>query len=413
MKARMFFFRTALWVVLLAAFSPAGPSDASCDKPRLLIILDRSVSMATGIVPTGETRWEAAAVAISQMTSAFETSIDFGLMVFPYPDRCNPGSVIVEPGPASAPAIDAFLAAPLQPYGNWTPMAETIVEASSFMASLDGAGKRVAVLVTDGEQWCFPYDPGTRFDPVGAAEDFFETGATLFVVGFGGEGVDALVLNKMAAVSGTALAGCDASLDDPGAGNNCYYDAADIESLSAVLESIALVTSEEICDGADNDCDGETDEDLRRPCLSACGGGEETCREGIWVDCDAPLPFWETCNGRDDDCDGSVDEMCECRPDETRPCGTEAGECRPGAQTCLAGAWSECQGGIAPRDEVCDGLDNDCNGLSDDGASCPGGLSCIEGACVKIEAHAHAPAPETDGENGTEDAGGCGCGLVG
>lgn len=64
----------------------------------------------------------------------------------------------------------------------------------------------------------------------------------------------------------------------------------------------------EVCDGKDNDCDGEVDEGLTRACSSACGAGVEVCVDGVWGGCDAPPVNAEICNGLDDDCDGKIDE---------------------------------------------------------------------------------------------------------
>ena len=36
----------------------------------------------------------------------------------------------------------------------------------------------------------------------------------------------------------------------------------------------------------------------------------------------------------------------------------------------------------APTAEVCNGLDDDCNGQVDDGAACPEDQACVKGACV-------------------------------
>ncbi|MFT5433151.1 MAG: hypothetical protein ACI9OJ_003856 [Myxococcota bacterium] len=66
------------------------------------------------------------------------------------------------------------------------------------------------------------------------------------------------------------------------------------------------------CDGLDNDCDGQTDEDIVRECTSACGGGYESCLGGKYQGCDAPAPTEEICgDGVDNDCDGKLDNGCE------------------------------------------------------------------------------------------------------
>ncbi|HUD71004.1 MAG TPA: MopE-related protein [Dongiaceae bacterium] len=50
---------------------------------------------------------------------------------------------------------------------------------------------------------------------------------------------------------------------------------------------VAAALAEETCDGADNDGDGEIDEELTRPCSSACDSGTETCALGHWMSCSA------------------------------------------------------------------------------------------------------------------------------
>jgi hypothetical protein len=64
-----------------------------------------------------------------------------------------------------------------------------------------------------------------------------------------------------------------------------------------------------------------------------------------------------------------------------------------GTQTCVGeefGAWGPCQNGIRPSVEVCDGLDNDCNGCDDDGLCCDAQINCPRSADVPA-AHPFQP----------------------
>lgn len=142
---------------------------------------------------------------------------------------------------------------------------------------------------------------------------------------------------------------------------------------------------DDICDGIDRDCDGKVNEgcacvkDQTRPCgsdVGECRQGSQTCDEyGHWsATCDGEiLPAEELCDGvRDEDCDGVVDEGCACTDGETRDCGTDVGICEFGSQTCdLWGQWSTCAGGTGPEaEEFCDGVDRNCNGKVNEGCQC-------------------------------------------
>jgi len=54
-----------------------------------------------------------------------------------------------------------------------------------------------------------------------------------------------------------------------------------------------------------------------------------------------------------------------CINGEIKSCGSSIGECQPGNQTCSGNQWGTCIGGVGPSPEICDGLDNDCDGGTD------------------------------------------------
>ncbi len=155
----------------------------------------------------------------------------------------------------------------------------------------------------------------------------------------------------------------------------------------------------EICNAADDDCDGEVDEEVRRVCSSTCGEGQQACVGGEWGECDAPPPRLctnydscteretceecppepvELCNDKDDNCNGRADEAV------ARPCETV---CGTGEEVCVGGEWLPCDGpapeqctdyvtcqtfqlcGACPEIPVerCNARDDDCDGVTDEG----------------------------------------------
>ncbi len=147
----------------------------------------------------------------------------------------------------------------------------------------------------------------------------------------------------------------------------------------------------EQCNGADDDCDSRVDEDLGlgEPCegVGVCGPGVVECRNARDLRCSSDpggaddASAAEACNGLDDDCDGETDEdfgagdACEGR------CGPGTIECDPvGATVCSTDpTGSEAAG----RAEICDGVDNDCDEAVDEGfavgEACAGPFDCGAG----------------------------------
>jgi len=195
----------------------------------------------------------------------------------------------------------------------------------------------------------------------------------------------------------------------------------------------------EICDGIDNNCDGNIDEGdlcgglacntgLAGECsagVTHCSVGGPTCQQSV-----QPSP--EMCDGKDNDCDGLVDEdfperNTSCSDGKLGVCaGTGTFVCNSGGTGTMCVITAPGQTATA---EQCNGLDDNCDGNVDEGD--PGGGSACStgllGACAAGVKHCSAGAlscqqsvqafPETcngldDNCNGSIDEGNPGGGAA-
>jgi uncharacterized repeat protein (TIGR01451 family) len=204
------------------------------------------------------------------------------------------------------------------------------------------------------------------------------------------------VLNVDPTPANASAADTDTVTPCPGFGAACSVGVGECASPGvnatclnnvAVCNAVAKPPSAEICDNKDNDCNGVIDNGnpggnvacnsgklgVCAPGLTACSAGAIVCNQNV-----QPSP--ESCDGLDNDCNGVVDNG---NPGGNVACNTGLqGVCAPGHTLCSAGAVA-CIQNTLPGPESCDGLDNDCNGVVDNGNP-GGGLACatgLQGVC--------------------------------
>jgi hypothetical protein len=184
---------------------------------------------------------------------------------------------------------------------------------------------------------------------------------------------------------------CNGSIDD-GLTQACYTGAAGTQNVgpchggtsTCVAGAYGACAGQvtpvaETCNNVDDNCNGATDEGLTQACytgpggtngVGTCHGGTSTCAAGVYGACTGQVtPVAETCNNLDDDCNGTVDngvtQACY-----TGPAGTSGvGPCHGGTSTCTAGIFGSCMGQVTPGTETCNNMDDNCNGVIDDGVT--------------------------------------------
>ena len=119
--------------------------------------------------------------------------------------------------------------------------------------------------------------------------------------------------------------------------------------------------------------------------IGECKSGTKTCTQGKWGSCIGSVePVPEVCDSKDNTCDGSIDEGCNCTYNETKQCGySDVGACGLGYQTCTNNEWGQCTNAVMPVEEICNGIDDNCDSSIDEALGDCGNVTIQQGCVPK------------------------------
>ncbi|MEZ4375431.1 MAG: MopE-related protein [Polyangiaceae bacterium] len=283
-----------------------------------------------------------------------------------------------------------------------TPLAGALAATQDFLTpvvtcdSAKACRTYATILLTDGAESC-QGDPAAAAAALRTAVPGKEI--KTYVIGFSVAAAERAQLNAIAAAGGTNAG------DFTGQPDAAFFADDEDGLANAIATIIASSQRFESCNDADDDCDTLVDEDFPNKGLVCDDGQLGLCRgtgayqckaDGSGTECviDTPgaTPTNEICNGLDDNCNGFVDEGISC-------------------------------GGCVPEPEVCNGKDDDCDKSIDEepdvsmndpniGGECdpltapndkdpckPGRVACINGQPVCTG----AVKPGTEICNGKDD----------
>lgn len=161
----------------------------------------------------------------------------------------------------------------------------------------------------------------------------------------------------------------------------CYAGGVIVDSCMQGMGSM------EVCDSIDNDCDGMVNDGNPGgglPCTvpttqGVCAAGTTSCLSGAIACVQTVFPTMETCDGLDNNCNGT--------PDEGTAGGAcavagQQGPCATGAYVCNGAAGLSCMQTVMPSPEVCDAIDNNCDGMLNNGIASVACTSSNPGICA-------------------------------
>lgn len=177
-------------------------------------------------------------------------------------------------------------------------------------------------------------------------------------------------------------------------GLSCKPGYKDLDATPGCEFGPCFATGDEVCDGDDNDCDGKVDENVTAPAICKSGGECGTvaptavCNGMAGWSCTYPgtVQFPETlCDGKDNNCDGNIDEN---QPNKNQACHEDSEiVCNETSPTTLAIGDDDGDGKVndgcvrvGPPEtgaQCNDLIDNDSDGFVNDG--CP--AIARQGAC--------------------------------